>query len=306
MRKVRPGICVRGFQPRRIAADEYSVQEQMNGEQTDAMVNLAPADWATADEIRRRRFSVVGEGYSQDEVHDYLGHLAGTFATLRSQIGELRRTAPPVGGTQEGMSEMATRMAETLKEAEDHAARLRHEAEQETGRMVADARQEADRVLNEARQEGDRTVVAARREAEQSVTAHVEAARKSAEQAEKVVAQAAAESAKLVSTAEDEAARIRAGAEQEAAAARADADRRTAEAMAFRDMVLLELRGAVERIAAAAPSGPGDEPEAPAGTAQSPASDSAPQPAPDSDRVGDAVEPDPVPDHRPRLSRRGS
>ena len=63
----------------------------MNGDQPDAMQNLAPADWATADEIRRRRFTVVADGYSPDEVNDYLGHLAGTFATLRSQIGELRR-----------------------------------------------------------------------------------------------------------------------------------------------------------------------------------------------------------------------
>src|SRR5438045_4086995 len=144
----------------------------MNGDQADAMVNLAPADWATADEIRRRRFSVVSDGYSPDEVHDYLGHLAGTFGTLRSQIRALHRTA--------------------------------------------------------------------------------------------AVAAATTEAAKLLATAHDEATRVRAGAEQEAGAARAEADRRITEALEFRDMVLIELRGAVERIAAAAPASPSDAPPVPA------------------------------------------
>jgi DivIVA domain-containing protein len=235
------------------------VQEQMNGDQADAMQNLAPADWATADEIRRRRFTVVADGYSPDEVHDYLGHLAGTFGTLRSQIGELRRTAPVVSAP-EGMSDMASRMAGMLREAEEHASRVRREAEQESGRLVADARREADRVLTEAHQEADRTVLAARQGAEQQVAGHVEAARSAAQEADKAVVAATAQAAKLLATAQDEATRLRAGAEEAAATARADADRRTSEALEFRDMVLLELRGAVERIAAAAPAAPGDEP----------------------------------------------
>src|SRR5438874_4198253 len=117
----------------------------MNGDQADAMVNLAPADWATADEIRRRRFSVVSDGYSPDEVHDYLGHLAGTFGTLRSQIGDLRRTAPVAAGP-EGMSDLASRMADVLREAEEHASRLRQDAERESEKLLADARREVDRV----------------------------------------------------------------------------------------------------------------------------------------------------------------
>lgn len=234
------------------------MQERLNGAQPDAMVDISPADWATADEIRRRRFSVVDDGYSPDEVHDYLGHLAGTFATLRSQIGDLRRTVPAASGP-EGMSDLASKMAGVLREAEDHAANLRQDAEQESGRLVADARQEADRVLNEARQEADRTVHAARRDAEKSVAGHVEAARKSAAEADKAVAEATAQAAMLLTTAHEEAARVRAGAQEEASAARADADRRVAEALEFRDMVLLELRGAVERIAAAAPGFPTDD-----------------------------------------------
>jgi DivIVA domain-containing protein len=244
-------------------ADEQTVREQMNGDQADVMDNLAPADWATADEIRRRRFTKVADGYSPDEVHDYLGHLAGTFATLKSQIADLRKSPLPVvpqGQGQEGMSDLASRMAGVLREAEEHAAKLRQEAEQEGARLVAEGRQEADRMLAEGRVEADRTVVAARKEAEASIAKNVEAARVSAEQADKALAGAAEQSSVLLATAHAEAERIRATAEQEAAEARTEADRRTAEAVAFRDTVLLELRGAVERVAAAAPTWPEDQP----------------------------------------------
>ena len=105
----------------------------MNGDQADVMESVSPADWATADEIRRRRFTKVSDGYSPDEVHDYLGHLAGTFTTLRSQINDLRKSAIPVmpQGGPEGMSDLASRMAGVLRESEEHAARTRQEAEQE-------------------------------------------------------------------------------------------------------------------------------------------------------------------------------
>src|SRR5258705_5352263 len=99
------------------------------------MVDLSPADWATADEIRRRRFPFRADGYSPDEVNDYLGHLAGTFATLRSQIGELRRTVVPVAAAPEGMSDLASKMAGVLREAEEHTTTLRQEAEQESNRL---------------------------------------------------------------------------------------------------------------------------------------------------------------------------
>src|SRR3954468_9124186 len=248
------------FQPAAPAADDESVREQMNGDQADAMENLAPADWATADEIRRRRFTKVSDGYSPDEVHDYLGHLAGTFATLRSQIGELRKsTAPLVHQGPEGMSDLASRMAGVLRESEEHATRARQEAEQEPTGLVAEGRQEADRVLAEAREEADRTVVAARKEAEQAIASHVEAARLSAERADKALAGAAEQSAMLLATAHEEAARIRAGAEQEAVAAREEAEPRSAEALAFRDTMVAELRSTMERVTAAAPVWPGVE-----------------------------------------------
>jgi DivIVA domain-containing protein len=231
--------------------DDESVQqdEQANSEQHDALVNLAPADWATADEIRRRRFSHVAEGYSPDEVHAYLGHLAETFATLRSQIDGYRHPASGAGG----VSDLATRMADLLREAEGHAATLQEEADRESTRLLAEARQDSERILSEARQEADRTVVAARDEAERATAARRETARESIEEAERAVATATEEAARVVATAQSEADRIRAGAEQEAAAAREEADRKAAAALEFRDTVLTELRETATRIESAAP-----------------------------------------------------
>src|SRR6266540_3745768 len=139
-------------------------EHEMNGEQSDVLVGLAPADWAAADEIRRRRFAHAPNGYSPEEVHDFLDKLAGMFANLRTQVAELRRVppagpAPIEGGT--AVSGMAVRMADVLREADSHAASVRQEADRETARLLAEARQEAERTVNEARQEADRMVVAA-------------------------------------------------------------------------------------------------------------------------------------------------
>jgi len=83
---------------------------------------LPPADWAAADEMRRRTFTVSEQGYSQDEVRAYLTHLAEVFANQAAQLSEMRRaqseTPPPApqnGG--EDPSGLATKIADVLKEA---------------------------------------------------------------------------------------------------------------------------------------------------------------------------------------------
>src|SRR6266545_2092429 len=203
-------------------------EHEMNGEQSDVLVGLAPADWAAADEIRRRRFAHAPNGYSPEEVHDFLDKLAGMFANLRTQVAELRRVppagpAPIEGGT--AVSGMAVRMADVLREADSHAASVRQEADRETARLLAEARQEAERTVNEARQEADRMVVAARSDAEQSAAGHLQ-------EVQRTMGQAAAQSAGLIATARDEAERILA---------------------TVREAVLAELRGAFDRIASVVP-----------------------------------------------------
>ena len=235
-------------------------EHEMNGEQSDVLVGLAPADWAAADEIRRRRFAHAPNGYSPEEVHDFLDKLAGMFANLRTQVAELRRVppagpAPIEGGT--AVSGMAVRMADVLREADSHAASVRQEADRETARLLAEARQEAERTVNEARHEADRMVVAARSDAEQSAAGHLQ-------EVQRTMGQAAAQSAGLIATARDEAERIlttareeadrvRSDAGDEALQARRESERNLAEAAAIREAVLAELRGAFDRIASVVP-----------------------------------------------------
>ncbi len=110
---------------------------------------MAPADWTTADEIRRRTFSTAHEGYDREEVRAYLEGLAEWFVTLNTQMGNLRRAQPavaPVPAQAAGSpGELAVRMAEILQDAEAHARQVREEAERESERLVADARTAADR-----------------------------------------------------------------------------------------------------------------------------------------------------------------
>src|SRR5437899_717317 len=94
---------------------------------------MAPADWTTADEIRRRTFSTAHEGYDREEVRAYLEGLAEWFVTLNTQMGNLRRAQPavaPVPAQAAGSpGELAVRMAEILQDAEAHARQLHEAAE---------------------------------------------------------------------------------------------------------------------------------------------------------------------------------
>ena len=178
---------------------------------------LAPADWAAADEMRRRTFSVGDQGYDQEEVRAYLTHLAEVFAHISSQLTELRRVeaAPLVTNGKEDASGLASKMADVLKEAEEHAARLREDAEGEAKLILAGAQQRAE----QAGREVEQISADARRQVEQ------EAERRVA-QAEQRVAQAEAASRQAV----------------------ADAERRVAEAQGVRDAVLSEVQASWRRL----------------------------------------------------------
>ena len=181
---------------------------------------LPPADWAAADEMRRRTFTVAEQGYSQEEVKAYLTHLAEVFANQAAQLAELKRAASEVpkpvaqnGG--EDPSGLATKIADVLKEAEEHAARLRVEAEGEAKLILAGAQQRAERSQREANERAER----ARRDAEERAQQRVSEAQEQARQA---------------------------GGQAEAAVR--EAKQKATEAEAMRDAVLAELRGAFERI----------------------------------------------------------
>jgi hypothetical protein len=178
---------------------------------------LAPADWAAADEMRRRTFSVAEQGYDQEEVRGYLSHLAEVFAHQASKLSELRRAevASPGQGGGEDPSGLASKIAEVLKEAEEHAARLREEAEGEAKLLLAGAHQRAE----QAERDGEQIAAAARREVEQEAERKVSAAERRAEEAE-----------------------------AEARRAVAEAKRRATDAEAVRDAVVAEVQSAWQRV----------------------------------------------------------
>jgi hypothetical protein len=183
--------------------------EVRQGRPDPAAEQLPPADWAAADEMRRRTFTVVEQGYDQEEVSGYLTHLAEVFAHQASQLAELRQQAAevpspvaPNGG--EDASGLATKIADVLKEAEEHAARLREEAEGQAKLIMAGAQQRAEQTEHEAEQRVAEAVADAQEQAR------------------------------------------RAGGQAEAAVQ--EAEQRAARADAMREAVLAELRGAFERI----------------------------------------------------------
>jgi len=185
---------------------------------------LAPADWAAADEMRRRTFTVAEQGYAQDEVRGYLTHLAEVFAHQAAQLAELKRAEseaphPPQNGG-EDPSGLASRIADVLKEAEEHAARTREDAEGEAKLILAGAQQKADQ---------------AERNAEQLVA---EARQKAQEEAERKVADA-----------EQRAQKADSGAQQAAQ----EAERRVAEAQAVRDAVVAEVQQTWQRLSQVVP-----------------------------------------------------
>jgi DivIVA domain-containing protein len=181
-------------------------------DQDAAVSELAPADWATADEIRRKSFSTTAEGYDPDEVRAYLSGLAEWFAHLAQlKAGPVVTSEVPVAHGAEGsVSELATRMADVLREAEEHATRIREEAEGEARLLLAGAEEQAEReratVLAESRQNAERLATEAR-----------EAAERTGGQALMLLR---------------------------------DAERRLAEAANLRDALLAELQAAWERISA--------------------------------------------------------
>jgi DivIVA protein len=199
---------------------QQSEQVQEARESHDAVDEaLAPADWAAADEMRRRTFSVVDQGYDQEEVRAYLTHLAEVFAHQASKLTEFRRVEAaqpqPAPNGAEDAGGLASKMADVLKEAQEHAARLREEAEGEAKLILAGAQQRAEQAEHDVEQ----IAADARQQVQQDSDRRVAEAEQRAEQAEVAAQQAAAET-----------------------------ERRVAEVQAVRDAVLAEVHSAWQRL----------------------------------------------------------
>ena len=121
--------------------------------------DLPPTDWMTADEIRRRSFSTVDRGYAPGEVREYLARLSEWFADLNVQLSRLRKAGdeagsaptPPATVPSHGEAqELAARMAEILRDAEQHASKLREDAEEGAASKLSDAERRSAAMVAEA------------------------------------------------------------------------------------------------------------------------------------------------------------
>jgi DivIVA domain-containing protein len=136
---------------------------------------------ASAEQIRRREFVTIRRGYDPDQVRDYLEQVADqveqTEALIREARLEVEAAARAASEPRaDPYSELATRVAEVLRTADDAAERTRREAKEEAERILREARADADRIrseaqatVDEARADADRTLRQAHEQADRAI-----------------------------------------------------------------------------------------------------------------------------------------
>jgi len=122
-------------------------------------------------QIRARQFARVRKGFDPEQVRVFLDEVATQMEQLQSELrfaqeeGEAasRRAGP------DPYTQLGAHVAELVRDAEEHAERIRGEANQEAervigeaGRQAEQAKQEANEEIGRARQEIERQVAAAR------------------------------------------------------------------------------------------------------------------------------------------------
>lgn len=146
----------------------------------------------SAEQIRRREFASVRRGYDPDQVRDYLEQIADQVGRLESSLREARLKAEPAPRSQaapkpDAYGELATRVADLIRAADQQAESLRREAAEE-----------AERILSEARADADRVRLDAQVKAEEARTAGDEALREAKERADRAISGLAARRESLV------------------------------------------------------------------------------------------------------------
>ncbi len=129
----------------------------------------------SAEQIRRREFATTRRGYDPDQVRDYLGQVADQVAALEEQLRQARLEAEAARAEprRDPYREVAARIADLLRAADQQAEGILREAREEARRTLEEARAEADRIrldaqsrAEEARQEGQEALRRAREDAE--------------------------------------------------------------------------------------------------------------------------------------------
>lgn len=142
----------------------------------------------SAEQIRRREFATIRRGYDPEQVRDYLRQVSAQVETLERELRDarleadtgLRASEPMVLPESEpelqpdAYEELADRLGDLIRAADEQAQRLIDEAHDEATRMVSEARTDADRIrvdaqarAEEARTKGSEFLQEAKAKADQ-------------------------------------------------------------------------------------------------------------------------------------------
>jgi DivIVA domain-containing protein len=111
---------------------------------------------ASPDQIRRREFVTARRGYDPQQVRDYLAKLAEQVERMQAMLREARMDADAAANRSEAdtrpdaYQRLAARFADTLRVADEQAAKIREEAERDAAKALEEARGEADRMRADA------------------------------------------------------------------------------------------------------------------------------------------------------------
>jgi DivIVA domain-containing protein len=137
---------------------------------------------ASAEQIRRREFVTIRRGYDPDQVRDYLEQVADQVERTEALIREARLEVDAAARAAsepraDPYAELATRVADVLRSADDAAERTLREAKEEAERILREARADADRIRTDAqatadgaRADADRTLREAHEQADRTIT----------------------------------------------------------------------------------------------------------------------------------------
>ena len=120
----------------------------------------------SADQIRRREFVATRRGYDPEQVRAYLEQIADQVQTMEQMLRTARMkveaaTGPIAAPKTDPYAQVASRVAEAIRVADESAQQMIGEAKQKADALLGDAKTAADRVRAEAQATADSALLQA-------------------------------------------------------------------------------------------------------------------------------------------------
>jgi cell division initiation protein len=120
----------------------------------------------SADQIRRREFVATRRGYDPEQVRAYLEQIADQVQTMEQMLRTARMkveaaTGPIAAPKTDPYAQVASRVAEAIRVADESAQQMIAEAKQKADALIGDAKTAADRVRAEAQATADSALLQA-------------------------------------------------------------------------------------------------------------------------------------------------